>query len=240
MKIALIGFGQMGQMIEKSALARGHSISAKITSNSKDKISSTCLHDTDVCIDFSRPDVVLDNIRSIAKLKKNIVVGTTGWHDHLDEAEKIVRENHIGLMYSSNFSVGVNLFLQVVSAAAALINSYPGYDVGMIESHHNKKIDSPSGTAQAIAAKLLKNILRKQHVVHHAHDGPVAADAIHVSSLRCGAIPGTHSVVFDSNADTITLTHEARNREGFALGAVLAAEWIAGKKGIHTAEEMFN
>lgn len=239
MQLALIGYGKMGHMVEAIALSRAHVIAAKIDPGCSQKmITQESLNGIDVCIDFSHPDQVLDNIRNMAKLGLNMVVGTTGWYDRLDEVEKIVSRANVGLLYSPNFSIGVNLFFQIVSAAADLINGFADYDVGMIESHHNQKADSPSGTAQMIARQLLQRISRKKQIIHNLESGAVPPDAIHVASLRCGAIPGTHSVVFDSRADTITLTHEARNREGFALGAVLAAEWLTGKKGIYTLNDM--
>lgn len=226
----------MGKMIEKSALARNHSIAAKFSS--QNLISINTVKESDVCIDFSHPDAILNNIHTLAKAGKNIVVGTTGWYDKLDEVKQIVKKNRIGLLYSPNFSIGVNLFLEIVSAAAKLLDLFPDYDVGMIEAHHNQKVDSPSGTALAISQELLKQIKRKKRIVEELQGKPIPSDAIHLSTLRCGAIPGTHSVIFDSPADTITLTHQARSREGFALGAVVAAEWLVGKQGLFTLNDL--
>lgn len=225
-------------MVEKSAHSRGHTITAKIdpalqlSAITKDSMASA-----DICIDFSNPNAVLDNIRKTAQQGKNIVVGTTGWYDHVNEVEKIVEDNKIGLLYSPNFSLGINIFLQIISTAAALFNRFPDYDVGMTEAHHRQKEDSPSGTAHAIAREIMRNIHRKHRIVDHIENKAIPTDAIHVSSLRVGTNPGTHSVIFDSHEDSITLTHQAHNRNGFALGAVLAAEWLADKKGMHTMDD---
>lgn len=240
MHIALVGYGKMGKMVEKIAHNRRHTIVSKIDPQGSHKaLSADALHGADVCIDFTHPDAVLSNIRTMAHCRKNIVVGTTGWYDRLDEVKKIVAVNKVGLLYAPNFSIGINLFLQIVAAAAELINAFPDYDVGMIESHHNQKADSPSGTAHAIAKQLLNRIMRKKKIVETLDNTQLPDDAIHLASLRCGAIPGTHSVIFDSPADTITLSHQARTREGFALGAVLAAEWLSGKQGIFTIQDIF-
>jgi 4-hydroxy-tetrahydrodipicolinate reductase len=238
MHIALIGYGKMGQMIEKAALARKHSISAKL--DSQKKISKDILNGSDICIDFSHPSCAVENIKKMAELGKNIVVGTTGWYDQIKEIKEIVEANQVGLIYSPNFSIGVNLFFEIVSAAAKLIDSFSEYDVGMIEAHHSQKVDSPSGTALLIAEQLINNIKRKKRVIEDLDGKAVPADSIHLSCLRCGSIPGTHSVVFDSAADSITLTHQARSREGFALGAVVAAEWLKGRKGVFTMNDLLD
>jgi 4-hydroxy-tetrahydrodipicolinate reductase len=224
-KIALIGYGKMGRMVEDVAIQKGHTI-----------FSKQDIHLADVCIDFSHPSVVLENIQMVAKAGKNLVVGTTGWYDHINQVQTLVEKTKIGFLYAPNFSIGVHLFLKMVSYAASLINQFDEYDVGVIESHHNKKADSPSGTANAICNVLLQNIDRKKTIVSDGEQ--ISPSTLQVSSLRCGSIPGTHSVLFDSQADTITLTHQARNREGFARGAVSAAEWLQGKKGFFTLEEM--
>lgn len=237
MHIALIGYGKMGKMVEKAALARQHSVSAKL--DSQKKITEETLNGTDMCIDFSHPSCAVDNIKQMAELGKNIVVGTTGWYDQIKEVNEIVASNQIGLIYSPNFSIGVNLFFEIVAAAAKLMDPFLEYDVGMIEEHHNQKVDSPSGTALLIAEQLLNHIKRKKRVIEDLGGKTVPADAIHISCLRCGSIPGTHTVVFDSLADNITLTHQARNREGFALGAIVAAEWLKGRTGVFTMNDLF-
>ena len=165
-------------------------------------------------------------VRKISKFGKSIVVGTTGWHDKLGEAREIVKNSKIGLIYASNFSVGVNVFFSIIENAAKMMNNLDDYDVFGYELHHNKKLDSPSGTAKSIEKILVSNIKRKKEV-------PFA-------SVRAGSIPGTHVVGFDSSADTIELKHTARNREGFAAGAIMAAEWINGKKGFYDIGDMMD
>lgn len=212
LNIALFGHGKMGEMVEACALQRGHSLV-------KDR------DNPDLFIDFTVPDAVLGNVRKAVALKKNIVIGTTGWEAHFNEVRKIVENEGIGLLYSPNFSIGIHLFAQIVKEAAQLIDSFEEYDIGLIESHHKQKIDSPSGTAKMLLQTLNQNLQRKQ--------------TVQTTSFRCGSIPGTHTVIFDSPADTIQITHEARNREGFALGAVKAAEWLHGKKGLYQFEDIF-
>ncbi len=228
MNIAIIGYGKMGHEIEKIARAKGMHIISIIDPNSSSAnyrdIDEESLHNVDVCIDFTEPSAVIENIKKISKLGKNIVVGTTGWYNHLEEAKKIVNQNNVGFIYASNFSIGVNIFFKIIENAAKIINSIDAYDVFGYELHHSKKLDVPSGTAKTIEQILVKNINRKKEV-------PFAA-------VRSGTIPGTHVVGFDSAADTIELKHTARNREGFALGAVMAAEWINGKKGFYEINDM--
>jgi 4-hydroxy-tetrahydrodipicolinate reductase len=242
MKIALLGYGKMGRMVEEAALKKGHTIIAKISSHESSQITSSTpssIEHADVCIDFSHPSCVIDNIKKAAQLKKNLIVGTTGWDDHLDFVKKIVKQHQIGFMYAPNFSLGVHLFRRIVAEAATLINAFEEYDIGVIEAHHNKKADSPSGTALSIANVLLERIQRKKRLVYDADQEPVVPEDIHVASIRCGTIPGTHEVVLDSRVDTITLKHVARSREGFAEGAVTAAEWLEGKSGFYTIDDLF-
>ena len=230
MNIAIIGYGKMGHEIEKAAKIKGIAIKSIVDTNDKNasfkEINDKSMKDVDVCIDFTHPDAVLDNIKKISKFKKNIVVGTTGWYDRINEAKAIVKKSGIGLIYASNFSVGVNVFFKIIENAAKIINKIDDYDVYGYELHHNKKIDSPSGTAKTIGEILVKNIKRKNE--------------LHFASVRAGSIPGTHVVGFDSSADTIELKHAARNREGFALGAIMAAQWIQNKKGFYNINDMLN
>ncbi len=219
MKIALIGYGKMGKMVEKMALARKHEIVAVIDSNQK----AFDLGNAEVCIDFTNPHSVLANIKRSAAQGKNLIIGTTGWHADLPKVESIVKTNNIGLLYSGNFSIGVQIFRKILAEAAKWAKLYPQYDIAGIEEHHNQKLDAPSGTALDLT-KIIKDNAGKE---------------ITFTSLRCGSIPGTHTIIFDSPIDTITLTHQARNREGFAEGSIMAAEWINNKKGIFTIEEMF-
>lgn len=238
MNIVLFGYGKMGKMIEEMALQKGHLITAKITSSTNLTIINDSLKKSDLCIDFSQPEAALENIKISAKFGKSIVMGTTAWYEHLPEVKQIVKESNIGFMYAPNFSLGVHLFLKIVSEAASLMNSFNHYDVGIVEAHHNKKMDSPSGTAKSIANALLTKIQRKNCLEFNSFNQAPSPETLQVTSLRCGSIPGTHSVIFDSTADSITLTHEARNREGFAIGALSAAEWLYDKKGFFTIDDM--
>jgi 4-hydroxy-tetrahydrodipicolinate reductase len=225
MKIAMIGYGKMGQLIEEIALKKEHEICAKIDSKlPTQKVTPDLLKKADVCIDFSQPGDVLDHIRVAGQAKVNLVMGTTGWYEHLSIAQEMVKESGIGFLYSPNFSIGVNLFFKIVSAAAHLMNEFDDYDVAGIEYHHNEKKDAPSGTAEHLTRILLNNVARKQ--------------SLQFSSVRCGSIPGTHSILFDSPADTLTLSHEARNRSGFAAGALVAADWLKNRKGFYTFDDV--
>ena len=242
MNIAIVGYGNMGHEIEKIAKAKGISVKSIIDRSDKNathkEINDESMHNVDVCIDFTSPTSVIDSIKKISKLKKNIVVGTTGWYENLSEARQIVRKNNIGLIYASNFSIGVNVFLRLIENASKIINKIDEYDVYGYELHHNKKTDSPSGTARAIGKILIKNIKRKNRLLFDKIDRKIEPNELHFASIRAGSIPGTHVVGFDSSADTIELRHTARNREGFALGAIMAAQWINGKKGFYGIGDM--
>src|SRR3989338_4653410 len=244
MNIAIIGYGRMGHEIETVARARGMNIVSIIDPRENGathkSIDEKSLKNADACIDFTTPNSVLGNIRKISNLKKNIVVGTTGWQGKLEEARKIVKQNGTGLIHSSNFSIGVNVFFKIIENAAKMFNKIEEYDVYGYEMHHNKKIDSPSGTARAIGNILIKNINRKNKLLFEAINRKIQPNELHFASVRAGAIPGTHAVGFDSDADTIELKHTARNREGFALGAIMAAKWIKNKKGFYTIDDMMD
>lgn len=227
MKIALIGYGKMGALIDAVASAQGHDIIAKIDPKSKTPhISAKAINDADVCIDFSRPAAVLSNVKACAALKKNMVIGTTGWEADLPLIKEIVNDSGIGCIHSANFSIGVNLFMNIVAHAAELLNLFDEYDVAGFECHHRQKVDAPSGTAKALIQILRSKMPQKK--------------TCDFSSIRCGSDPGTHTILFDSPADTITLTHQARNRQGFAMGAVAAAEWIVNKHGLFTIQDFLN
>ncbi|MBI2971879.1 MAG: 4-hydroxy-tetrahydrodipicolinate reductase [Candidatus Aenigmarchaeota archaeon] len=241
MNIALIGYGKMGHELARLAKERGMTVSAIIDPTAQaathTTVSADALAHADVAIDFSVPDAVADHVRSAADIGKNMVVGTTGWYDSLEEVKKTVQEHNIGCIYSPNFSLGVNLFFTITEKAAQLFDKVSDYDAFVYEGHHNKKIDSPSGTAKALGDLLIKNIERKKKPVFDRLDRRILPEELHIASFRAGYIPGTHVVGFDSEADTIELTHTARSRAGFALGALLAAQWIRNKRGFYTMQD---
>ena len=242
MNITLIGYGKMGQLIHQLCQERDMPVLATIDPNNKEaqfkEITDESLKDCDVAIDFSLPAAVLSNIRAVSEKGVNMVVGTTGWQNDLAEAKKIVEANGTGLIWASNFSIGANAFFQIVRQTAAIFDKFPEYDIFAHEFHHKRKVDSPSGTAQTIGEILVDEIDRKKKVVTDKLDRKIEDDEIHLSSTRGGAVPGTHAVYFDSEADTIELKHTARSRSGFAVGAVTAARWVVGKKGIFTIEDI--
>src|SRR6266404_7404458 len=219
MKLALLGYGKMGRMVEQAALREHCEVVCVI-----DPVSGSRgnLRDADVCVDFTEPSVVIDNIKAAAAAGVSMVVGTTGWHDRIDEARRLVEESGIGLVYGSNFSVGVNLMFKITQYAAELFSRFPSHDPFIEEAHHKFKKDAPSGTAV-----FLKRIVESQYKCE-----------VPTSSTRAGYIPGTHVVGFDSEADTLTLVHTARSRAGFVEGALLAARWIAGRKGFYEFSEI--
>jgi 4-hydroxy-tetrahydrodipicolinate reductase len=243
MQIALVGYGKMGKAVERIAEEREYTINAIFAlphASSKDKAASLAkVAHADIIIDFSTPQAFLDNMSELCALKKPIVVGTTGWYDHLDKLRSLVTKHEIPLIYSPNFSIGIHLFLQIVSHASKLIDRFDAYDVSGLEMHHNQKVDSPSGTAQAMAKAILAHSMKKSAVRYDCVEGPIAPHELHIASLRCGSIPGVHQALFDSLSDTITITHEARDRDGFARGAVTAAEWLYHQDpGLYTMQEM--
>ena len=216
----------MGKMVEQLARAQNFQIVSIIAPSLKTSISKESLADADVCIDFTHPESVLNTIRQATRLGKNIVVGTTGWQSRLESVKEWVEESQTGLFYASNFSLGVNLFFKTVEKAAELFLSDGNpYDVAGLEIHHNQKIDAPSGTALELQAAIACAADREP-------------ESIPFSSIRCGSVPGTHTVYFDGPADTITLTHQARSRNDFAQGALTAAKWMQGKKGVYTMEDL--
>ncbi|WP_068468069.1 4-hydroxy-tetrahydrodipicolinate reductase [Candidatus Protochlamydia phocaeensis] len=222
MKIALMGYGKMGRLIEQFARQRGHEIVAIISSQTKD--SAEQLEKAEIAIDFSHASCVLGNLQLCIQLNKSLVIGTTGWDAHFTQAKQLIAHSTIGCLYSPNFSIGIHLFKHMVAYAAQLMSAFTHYDVSGIEYHHSRKADAPSGTAKALTEELQKHMPERTN--------------LQFSSIRCGSIPGTHTLLFDSEADTITLTHQARNREGFAQGAVMAAEWLNGKRGFFTLDDM--
>lgn len=247
MKIALLGYGKMGKIIEKIALDRKHEIVLKIDYDNQDQLTTENLQKADVAIEFSTPATVLNNIAACFKAGVPIVVGATGWYEKLPELKQQCAEGNNTMLYASNFSVGVNVFFYVNKVLAKMMNHYPYYDVQVEEIHHMQKMDSPSGTAITIAEGIIENLDSKKDWVNVlTADGAettsdnLRADDLLIESFRIDSVPGTHTVIFDSEVDSIELKHTAHNRNGFALGAVMAAEWIQGKIGFYTVQDMFD
>jgi 4-hydroxy-tetrahydrodipicolinate reductase len=246
MKIALLGYGKMGKIIEGIAISRKHEIVLKIDKDNQHDITAENLQKADVAIEFSTPATVLDNITACFNAGVPIVVGTTGWHNMRAPETQKCEEGGNTLLYATNFSVGVNIFFHVNKILAKLMNNYPYYDVQVEEIHHMQKLDSPSGTAITIAEGIIDNLDSKEGWVNlltsapTAEDSNVAANELLIESHRIDSVPGTHTVIYDSEVDSIEFKHTAHNRNGFALGAVLAAEWVQDKKGFYSVEDMFN
>ncbi len=242
MNIAIIGYGKMGHKIEEIAKEKGVAVKSIIDPVNEGatykEIDEESLKDVDVAIDFTHPDSAVENIKKVSALGKNIVVGTTGWYDQMSKVKRIIEKAGTGAIWSGNFSLGVNIFFRIVENAAKIMDKFEDYDAYVSEFHHNQKADSPSGTAVMIGNILTGTIKRKKKIVTAELKRRIEPDELHISSTRGGSIPGTHLVGFDSMADTIELKHVARGREGFALGAVLAAEFIKGKKGFFDIDSM--
>ena len=227
MKMALLGYGKMGRMVEEIALREGWEIGPRLDINDNEGgsgITKESMAGVDAAVEFSQPSTVAANIEAAAKAGVSLVVGTTGWSDQMNKIGKIVQDSGIGLVYGANFSIGMNLFFEIVSCAAEFIGRVPQYDPFLCEEHHRAKKDAPSGTAL--------NLLELMRPYLNNLEPSVAC-------IRAGSIPGTHVIGFDSPVDTILLEHRVRSRHGFAEGAVLAARWIVGKKGIYDFRRVF-
>ncbi len=231
MKIALLGYGKMGQVIERIALERGHEIVLK-----KDEFNTyDGLSTADVAIDFSVPTAAVDNISASFNNNVPVVSGTTGWLDRYDEMIALCKEKNGGFISSSNFSLGVNLFFGLNEYLAKMMAKIDGYKVNMEEIHHIHKLDAPSGTAISLAQGVIENSKYSNWTLENGTEND-----IHIEAVRIGEVPGTHTVTYDSGIDSIEIKHTAHNREGFALGAVIAAEWLAGKQGIFSMRDVLN
>ena len=233
MKIALIGYGKMGKEIEAIALLKGHSIVLK--ADSKTNLNSAALKSADVAIEFTSPQAAVNNIEICLEAGIPVVVGSTGWYKELDKVKASCKEKNGAMLYATNFSVGVNLFFAANAFLAQKMNAYSDYDVDIHEIHHTQKLDAPSGTAITTAETVLKNLKRKNKWVHGEVKQPT--DLL-ITHERVNNVPGTHVVKYSSEIDQIEISHIAHNRQGFASGAVLAAEWLKGKKGVFTMKDV--
>ena len=237
MKIALIGYGKMGKEIEKVALSRGHEIVSIIDINNQDDFESEAFKSADVAIEFTNPMVAYSNYMKAFKAGVKLVSGSTGWMaEHGDEVKELCNKGGKTLFWSSNFSLVVTIFSAVNKYLAKIMNQFPAYDVTMSETHHVHKLDAPSGTAITLAEGILENMERKSvWVKEEAH----ATNELPIHSIREGEVFGIHTIRYDSEADSISITHDAKNRGGFALGAVLAAEYTAAHEGYLGMSDLF-
>lgn len=233
MRILLIGYGKMGKAIEAIAQQRGHQIVGRLDIDNRDAFDATT--PVDVAIEFTHPDAAVSNLRWALQKGWPVVVGTTGWYDHLPEIKAEVARANGALLHASNFSLGVNLFFKLNEYLARLMNAHPTYDVVLDETHHTQKKDAPSGTAITLAEGILKGTKRKTR--WRLNEGQHAEDLV-IHSHRVDPVPGTHVVTWASAIDQIEIKHTAHTREGFALGAVLAAEWLRGKTGVFTMNDL--
>jgi 4-hydroxy-tetrahydrodipicolinate reductase len=229
MRIALIGYGKMGKIIEDILLHRGHQVVLKIDSKNQSELTSENLQKADVAIEFTNPHSAYDHVKLCIDSAVPIVSGSTGWNEQLNEITNYCIENNGSLLHASNFSIGVNIFFRINQQLAKLMSAYPDYQPHLEEIHHTEKKDAPSGTAVTLAEDILSILTNKNKWVNHETSEP---DVIPVISKRVDPAPGTHHVKYSSEIDDIEIIHTAHNRKGFALGAVLAAEFIAGKNGV--------
>ncbi|MEO1626079.1 MAG: 4-hydroxy-tetrahydrodipicolinate reductase [Bacteroidota bacterium] len=235
MKIALIGYGKMGKIIDQLASQDGHEVVLRIDKDNQEEFTPEQLAKAEVAIEFSRPESAFDNIRRCLEAGLPLVSGTTGWLHHLEEAKQLASDKQTGFVYASNFSVGVNLFFILNEQLAAMMNPHPGYEVSMTEIHHTQKLDAPSGTAITLAEGILDKLDRKTSWVNQASQ---TSEELPIISERIDPTPGTHAIRYQSSIDEIEIVHTARSREGFARGAILAARWIIGKKGFYGMREV--
>jgi len=237
MKIALIGYGKMGKEIEKIALGRGHQIVSIIDVNNQEDFNSEAFKSADVAIEFTAPTVAYSNYIKAFNAGVKVVSGSTGWMDeHGDEIKDLCSKGGKTLFWASNFSLGVAIFSAVNKHLAKIMNQFPTYDVSMTETHHIHKLDAPSGTAITLAEGILENLDRKSGWVKEEAKNE---NELPIHSIREGEVPGIHTITYESEADSIIITHDAKNRKGFALGAVLAAEFTCNKQGLLGMNDLF-
>ena len=232
MKIALLGYGRMGKEIEKIAISRGHSIVIK-----KDIHTTNCdISLADIAIDFSIPSAAFDNISNCLNNNVPVISGTTGWLEKYNEIVSLCKKKNGAFIYASNFSLGVNIFFELNNQLAKMMNALEDYHISIEEIHHTKKLDAPSGTAITLAEGIIKNSSKQSWEL----DGEASKEVIPISAKRIPDVPGTHTVSYNSEVDTIAIKHTAHSRKGFALGAVIAAEWLLHKKGVFSMKDVLN
>jgi len=234
MNIALIGYGKMGKTIEQIATERGHNIVLKISSANLADLTAENLQKADAVIEMTQPEAAKANVLMCLQAGVPVTSGTTGWNNDIPQAEQAAKDNNTAFLYASNYSVGVNIFFEVNKLLAKLMAQQPSYDVHMKEIHHTQKKDSPSGTALTLAKQVMEQVTRKKQWSEEVQ----GEDILYITALREEGVPGTHTVTYTSAIDDIEITHTAHNRNGFALGAVLAAEFIAGKQGVFSMKDV--
>lgn len=232
MRIALLGYGKMGKIIEEIAVERGHSISIKVTSET----TNFSLSDSDIAIDFSQPEVAFKNISNALNNGVPVVSGTTGWLEHYNKAVELCNTQNGAFIYASNFSLGVNIFFQLNKQLAKMMLAHSDYKADITEIHHTEKLDAPSGTAITLANQIIDHTKYTNWKLGDSQDPSV----LPIAAERMPQVPGTHTITYKSDIDTIAITHKAHNRKGFALGAVIAAEWLLGKTGVFTMNDVLN
>lgn len=236
MRIGLFGYGKMGRAIETAALARGHEIAWRVQRGNRDSLTPERLREADLVIEFSQPEAAFENVLFCLEAGLPVVSGTTGWLEQVENAKKWCRENEGAFLWASNFSVGVNLLFAVNRYLARLMDQRPEYAPSITETHHIHKLDAPSGTAISLALDLVNELERKNG--WKLYPAPSAEDELPVVAVREGEIPGTHIVRWSSPIDELVLEHRAHNRSGFAVGAVLAAEWLLDRKGAYSMQDV--
>lgn len=235
MKIALIGYGKMGKTIEQIALNRGHQIVSIVDINNPEEFQSTNFKSADVAIEFTTPATAFDNYMKCFAAGVPVVSGTTGWLDRLGTVKEMCEKEGKTFFYASNFSIGVNIFFALNKYLAKIMNNFPSYDISMTETHHIHKLDAPSGTAITLAEGIIENIDRKERWTLETAQQPTD---LPIHAIREGEVPGIHEITYESDVDYISIKHDAKSRAGFALGAVVAAEFTAGKKGFLGMDDM--
>lgn len=237
MKIAIIGYGRMGKEIESAAIARGHEIIARVDTPEDWEINSEILKQADVAIEFSIPESAPGNILKCFASNIPVVSGTTGWNDSMEQVRSFCQERKGSFFYAANFSIGMNIFFEVNKRLAQLMKEFKEYEISIEETHHIQKVDAPSGTAIRLANDIVKEI---EHKKGWSGIDKLGNNEIGIRSIREGNITGIHTVTYDSEFDSIEITHNAKNRRGFAIGAVMAAEWLPGRKGCFGMNDLLN
>ncbi len=235
MKIALIGYGKMGQTIERLAVQRGHEIVLRISTTNRHELDAAHLKMADVAIEFTRPESAKENVLQCLSCGISVVSGTTGWNETINEAIHAANHHNVAFLHASNFSIGVNIFFEVNKLLATLMNGRGEYNASIVETHHTQKKDAPSGTAITIAEQILERITNLKQWQLAPTD---ASNTLPITAHRTENVPGTHKITYSSPIDNIDIIHTAHSRDGFALGAIMAAEYINGKKGIYTMQDV--